>query len=406
MQSNNSSPASAAKTIKIRSFIKGEFVLFASLLCAIVSSFFCPPSVDYLGYIDWNVLSLLMCLMLTVEGFTSIGFFTIIANKVTKSIHHFTILVLMLVLLPFIVAMLVTNDVALIAFVPFAITILVKMDRKALIIPVVVLQTISANLGSMATPIGNPQNLFVFTKYELSIGQFASVVLPFIPLGVALLVIVTSLIVLYNNRTRKEKAIVASNSLPQLQTQSPVQSTADDAALSKMPISRVIVYTLLFVLCILSVVRVVDYFITWAIVLIAFFIVDRKLIIRIDWCLLLTFICFFIFSGNIGNIEVIKSFVVSLMQKNVFFCSLGLSQVISNVPAAILLSGFTDNWRDLILGADIGGLGTPIASLASLISLKIYMKMKDSRPGRYILCFLALNALFLIVFIAIAVLHG
>lgn len=370
---------------KIKAFVKKEKVLVLAFICAVISCFFVKPNLGYIDYIDFRTLGLLFCLMTVSVGLEACGFTSDTASFLMRKCKSTKSLVPVLVLLPFFVSMLVTNDVALIAFVPFAITVLELSDARKLIIPVVVMQTLAANLGSMATPVGNPQNLFLYSKYDLSAGEFFKTVLPFAGIS---LVLVTVVSIYIGVKGRK----IAS------------KSSDDDIKLKEPTVKNrklvLIFCAVLFVLCLLSVFKFLDWRILTVITLIIFLIIAPKELLKVDYCLLLTFICFFIFSGNIGKIDAVKNFVSDLMTKNAFFTSLCLSQVISNVPAAVLLSGFTDNSRDLLLGTDIGGLGTPIASLASLISLKLYSKSEGSNNGKYLAVFMLTGVAFLLVLIA------
>lgn len=370
---------------KIKAFVKKEKVLVLAFICAVISCFFVKPNLGYIDYIDFRTLGLLFCLMTVSVGLEACGFTSDTASFLMRKCKSTKSLVPVLVLLPFFVSMLVTNDVALIAFVPFAITVLELSDARKLIIPVVVMQTLAANLGSMATPVGNPQNLFLYSKYDLSAGEFFKTVLPYAGIS---LVLVTVVSIYIGVKGRK----IAS------------KSSDDDIKLKEPTVKNrklvLIFCTVLFVLCLLSVFKFLDWRILTVITLIIFLIIAPKELLKVDYCLLLTFICFFIFSGNIGKIDAVKNFVSDLMTKNAFFTSLCLSQVISNVPAAVLLSGFTDNFRDLLLGTDIGGLGTPIASLASLISLKLYSKSEGSNNGKYLAVFMLTGVAFLLVLIA------
>ena len=235
------------------------------------------------------------------------------------------------------------------------------------IIPVTVLQTVAANLGSMATPVGNPQNLYLYAAYSLSAGEFFSVVLPLTAVSLAALTVA---------------------SVPVLPKILPQQSLEEKRIAGP---GRMAVYGALFVLCLLTVFRVVPYQLTTAIVVAALFVVDRKLLKEIDFMLLLTFVCFFVVSENLGRVEAVRDFLQSLLSGSTLLTAVGGSQVISNVPAAVLLSGFTDSWRELLAGVNIGGLGTPIASLASLITLKLYKRWPGAKIGKFLAVFTVAN---------------
>ena len=358
---------------KIKAFIKKETVLCIAALCAIATMFLVPPDGAYLHYIDFRVLCLLLCLMAVVAGFKSVGAFQWLTCQLLSRIKNGRILSVTLVLLPFFCSMLVTNDVALIVFVPFTLALLDGLGCTSAMIPVIVLQTVAANLGSMATPVGNPQNLYLYAAYNLEAGEFFSVVLP---------LTLVSLIAL------------TAAALPVLPRQLPEQSLKEEriASAGKMGL-----YAALFGLCLLTVFRVVPYPVTTAVVVAALFMADRKLLKEIDFMLLLTFVCFFVVSENLGRVEAVREFLQSLLSRSTLLTAVGASQVISNVPAAVLLSAFTEQWRELLAGVNIGGLGTPIASLASLITMKLYLRWPGARIGRFLAWFTAANAAGLVI---------
>lgn len=363
---------------RIKAFIKKEAVLCIAALCALATMVIVPPDREYLHYIDFRVLCLLLCLMAVVAGFKSLGAFQWLTFQLLRRIRNGRILAVTLVLLPFFCAMLVTNDVALIVFVPFTLALLADLGCEKHMIPIIVLQTVAANLGSMATPVGNPQNLYLYAAYSLSAGEFFSVVLP---------LTAVSLI-----------ALMAA-STPALPKSLPSRELQEEKIRN---LKSMAVYGLLFGLCLLTVFRVVDYPVTTVIVVAVLFLLDRKLLKEIDFMLLLTFVCFFVVSENLGRVEAIRSFLQNLLAKNTLLTAVGASQVISNVPAAVLLSSFTENWRELLSGVNIGGLGTPIASLASLITLKLYLRWPGAKIGRFMVVFLAANLAGLMILLPIS----
>ena len=356
---------------KIKDFITKETVLCVAAACAIVTMFIVPPDQEYLHYIDFRVLCLLLCLMAVIAGLKTIGLFDWLTYQLLHRIHSGRALGITLVMLPFFSSMFVTNDVALIIFIPFTLMLLDGLGCRRNIIPVTVFQTIAANLGSMATPVGNPQNLYLYAFYNLSIGDFFSVTLPLTAVSFVTLI---------------------SASIPLLPRKLPEQ-TMEEAGIRSN--KQLIVYLALFVLCLLTVFRVIPYPVTTAITVLALLIVDRKLLKEIDYMLLLTFVCFFTVSENLGRVDSIRAFLQQLLQANTLLTAIGTSQVISNVPAAVVLSGFTDQWRQLLSGVNIGGLGTPIASLASLITIKFYMRWPGAKIGRFIGYFAIANIVFL-----------
>lgn len=281
---------------------------------------------------------------------------------------------LALVLLPFFVSMVVTNDVALITFVPFAVLVLGLIGRTEYLAPLVVLQTMAANLGSMATPVGNPQNLYLYADYELTAEQFFGTMLPLTLVSLAVLTAASLLCV------RDEG----------------IQVRFQEQAELRRP-GRLGLMAGLFVLCLLSVFRVLPYPALLAVVAGGLLLFDRGLFRRVDYGLLATFFCFFLFAGNIGACGPVHAALASLMEGHTALTTGLTSQIISNVPAAVLLSGFTADWRGLLVGSNLGGLGTPIASLASLISLKVYLRTPGARPGRYLLLFTAANGAALVL---------
>jgi len=363
---------------RIVAFTRREPVLCISALLAAASMAAVPPSPAYAAYIDLRVLCLLFCLMAVVSGFRSCGVFDLLAQRLLSGQRSFRAVCLLLVLLPFFSAMLVTNDVALITFVPFAIYVLDLAGRRDALIRVVVLQTVAANLGSMATPVGNPQNLYLYAHYQLSMGEFARLLLP---------LTAVSLLLLAAAGARGDGTTVSI-------------TFQERAALRGG--WRFLLYLALFVLCLLSVLRVFPYGYLTVIVAAALLLAEPVLLRRVDYGLLLTFVCFFVFSGNLGALPAIHDLLAKLLERNTLLCSAAVSQVISNVPAALLLSGLTEDWQGLLAGVDIGGLGTPVASLASLISLRFCLAQRDCRPGRYLLAFTAVNLIGLAVLLPLA----
>lgn len=353
--------------------LKKEPVLTAAAFCMIVSMFFVPPSAAYIDYIDFRVLALLFCLMAVVAGLQSHGLFDWFARRVLTGKMQRRKLFAELILLPFFTSMLVTNDVALITFVPFAILILELTGQQRYMIFVIVMQTVAANLGSMSTPVGNPQNLYIYSAFHLAAADFFQTVLAYTLLALPLLI----LSVFFCQKGE------LSVTLPE--------------AAEPMSRKHILLYGILFLLCLLSVFRVLYYPILLVIVCAALFFADRPLFQKIDYSLLLTFVCFFVFAGNIGAIDAVRTFLQDLLRGDPLLTSMLASQIISNVPAAVLLSGFTQDWKALLIGTDIGGLGTPIASLASLISLRLYMKAPDAKVGKYLGFFMAVNIIGLLI---------
>lgn len=355
---------------KLKSFLKNEAVLIISFILAAASAFIVKPSAEYIGYIDFRTLALLFCLMAVMSGFNKLGIFRMLASKLLSFASDSRSLCLMLGLLCFFSSMIITNDVALITFVPFSVIILTLSGKTNLLIPLVTIETVAANLGSMLTPIGNPQNLYLFSSFEMQTSDFFKVLLPYAILSLALTVISAFFI-------KKEKLEI------------PSESSAE-----KPKICLCIIYSVLFVVSLLTVFRVIPFEITFVVSAVAILISDRKTFAKIDYSLLLTFTFLFIFIGNLKNIAPVSEFLNSIVNGNEVIVGIASSQIFSNVPAAILLSGFTENVTDLLIGVNLGGLGTLIASMASLISFKYVIKEKVN-AGRYILVFTAVNIVYL-----------
>lgn len=351
-------------------FFKKETVLTIALLLAVVSAFFVVPDQNYWLYIDYRTLALLFCLMIIMVAYQKMGLFQFIGVKLLQKVENSRQLCTALVLLCFFSSMLITNDVALITFVPFAITVLKMAGLEQYMIPVVVLQTVAANLGSMVTPIGNPQNLYLYGQSDMELGSFIKLMLPY---AVIAMIIFALMILRMKNHKVNETA---------LQTMAHVRF---------VPSKEMVIYSVLFLGCVLSVAKVIPWQIMLIVVILAVCKMDRSLLIKIDYSLLLTFVGFFIFIGNMGRIPAFNDFLMKVMQGHEVLASVAASQVISNVPAALLLSGFTTKWSLLIIGTNLGGLGTLIASMASLISYKQVAANYPEKKGAYIKYFTVTN---------------
>ena len=365
-------------------FVKKETVLCIAGLLAVVSMFIIHPSADYFGYIDYRVLALLFCFMAVVAGFRSVGLFEWLIKKMLCYVKNARQLELVLVLGCFFASMWITNDVALLTFVPFACTILQKCHQERLIVTTFVLQTLAANLGSMLTPVGNPQNLYLYSISGAGLGEFIGWMAPYtLVSGVLLLLVVFVL------SAGKRRISLETGALLQ---------TSGAAGRKKNGI-----YLALFVLSLLSVARVLPWELMLAVVLIVLIFTDRAVFLQVDYCLLFTFISFFIFIGNMGNIEAVRSVLQSLVAGRELAVGIGASQIISNVPATLLLADFTQDIKNLTIGVNLGGLGTLIASMASLISYKIYAHNYNKTKGHYLLWFTIANVLFLAVLVLVYV---
>lgn len=359
---------------------KKEAVLSIAFLLAIISAFIVHPDKEYIGYIDFRTLAILFCLMAVMAGLQQIGLFNYVAEKLLQKVKKIRGLIFILIMLCFVSSMLITNDVALITFVPFTFIVLkMILQEKAekVIVPVVVMQTIAANLGSMLTPIGNPQNLYLYGKASMSFGEFIRFMLPYTVIAFFILTVWT---VLFPYKGEKRIKV-------QMQ-----QNTSISAYKRKL-----MMYGILFAICLLTVAHIIPYEATLLIVLTVVFFVDKKVLGEVDYALLFTFVGFFIFIGNMGRVDAFQAFIQKVIVGNEIMTSVVASQFMSNVPAALLLSGFTERYDLLIIGTNLGGLGTIIASMASLISFKYIGKEYKHLRGKYLLYFTIANIAFLLL---------
>lgn len=382
---------------KIIGFLKNEVVLCAAFVLAAVSMVAVPPNSRYAEYIDFRVLALLFCLMLVVAGFKSVGVFEKLIGVLLRLVKNTRQLALVLVIICFVLSMWITNDVALITFVPFAVMIFRQTEKTKYLPLVVALQTVAANLGSMCTPVGNPQNLYLYTVSEMPIMDFVKLLLPYTIVSL-LLLLGACFIVKKEPLTVNERETDAEQSIS---GQKQEQSVSGQKAHTK--VFKTAIYMLLFAISILTVLRVVHYLVMLAVVAAVVAAVEPRLFKEADYMLLITFVAFFIFVGNVKQIDAVSAFLAKWVLGNEVMVSVLASQFISNVPAAVLLSGFTNNFAGLLVGTNLGGLGTLIASMASLISYKYIAKAPECNTVGYIGIFTAVNAVFLAVLLGIAV---
>lgn len=378
---------------KVKELFQKETVCCIAFLLAVISMCFVVPSKNYISYIDFRVLALLFCLMAVVRGFSSIGVFTRLGTMLLTHVHSLRMLSALFIFLCFFFSMLITNDVALITFVPFTILVLSMAEQKKFLIPVIVLETIAANLGSMLTPLGNPQNLYLYTISGLSIGAFVRIMLPYSFVSAILLLI----FILFLPKDTVSTATAANTANSTNTVTASNTSNVICEAVKARKNSRILFafYLILFLLCLLTVLHILPYQILFFLVLTGFLLLDYRVLKDVDYFLLLTFLCFFIFIGNMKQISLVHELISKLLVHHEVLMGIGASQIISNVPAAILLSGFTDDYSALLIGVNLGGLGTLIASLASLISFKFYANSNGSDTRRFLGIFTLYNVIFL-----------
>lgn len=366
---------------KLIHFFKTETVLSVAAALAVLSCFLTPPDGEYIGYINFDTLIILFCLMAVMAGFKSLGVFQALAHQLLRRVHGQRGLVFVLVFLCFLGSMLITNDVALITFVPLAILVLDLAGQVSLLPVTTILMTIAANLGSILTPIGNPQNLYLYAVSGMSLGQFIGKMAPFTIVSAILL------------------AISIRFAIPGKTAEVPLEEDN-----RHIPVPDLVLYLILFALCLLSVAHILPQAVLLPVIVIAVAIRNWKLLLQVDYGLLATFVCFFLFIGNMGRFAPFRDLILSVLEGRVLPVSIALSQVVSNVPAALLLSGFTQDWGNLLIGVNLGGLGTLIASMASLISYKQFSARCPEDKGKYLLSFTLWNVGFLAVLSLVAVL--
>lgn len=363
---------------KIRAFLSKEAVLVVAALAAVTSCALVPFDEGYASYVDWRTLALLFCLMAVVTGLRFMGVMRLLGSWAVSRASSVRALAFALVALTFVSSMAVTNDVALITFVPLALVVLAEAGESRFMASVVVLMTVSANLGSMLLPVGNPQNLFLYRVSGMDFFQFALIMAPVVALSAVMLV--AAVLIVFRGNAEGLSNRTSYKALPK-------------------PTGRqrfmFVSYLLLFVLSVMAVVGFIDAFAVAVLVAFVLLFLDRRSLAKVDYGLLLTFVALFVFVGNMARVPAVHEALSALVGIAPFCAAVGSSQVISNVPAAVLLSGFTNDWTALIVGTNLGGLGTPIASMASLISLKIATASGLVGKRHYLAVFTVWNVAFL-----------
>lgn len=392
------------KMQKIKNFLQQETVLCIAAVLAAISTFFVKPDRQYLSYIDFRTLAILFCLMTIIAAFKQIGIFDKLATTLLKKVHTTSGAVFVLVLLCFTLSMFITNDVALITFVPLSILVIQRIrfstsaDRNHCLITCAVMQTIAANLGSMLTPIGNPQNLFLYGKANengtLTLFQFMGLMLPYCLLSLILLIL---WILLF--RSRSENMLRVCTLSVDLQQESP-----SEKGHSSNTKEFFVTYLFLFILSLLAVAHKISFMIPLILVLLYSLLRNHKVMKDVDYSLLATFLALFVFIGNLGRIPLFETALCQILEGRELLTAVLASQVMSNVPAAVLLSRFTENTNALIIGTNLGGLGTLIASMASLISFKYIAREDSALRGKYIVSFTAANVIFLAALLLLSIL--
>lgn len=378
----NRTPAPAAQRQpgKLAQFLRKNTVFVIALLAAVVTAFFVPPDAQYLSYFDWKTLSCLFCTLAVICALRNIHFFTVVAHKIVGMTGNIRRAIIAIIMITFIGSMLIANDMALLTFLPLGYHVLASSGQKKHMVFTFIMQNIGANLGGMLTPFGNPQNLYLYNKFQIPTAKFMGIMA--IPFAAAIFLILVCCLILIRPEPIR------------------VENQEDD----RLPVGRTVLYLLLFAFSIVIVFRLIPYYIGLIVIPAVLLFADRKALRNVDYFLLLTFACFFVFSGNMARIDGVNRVLSSLMAKNPLIVSILSCQVISNVPSAILLSGFTTEYRALLYGVNIGGTGTLIASLASLITFRQYTALEPAGTKRYLGVFTLLNFLFLAVMTGVCIL--
>lgn len=357
---------------KIIGFASKNIVLVIAAVLALISCFIVKPDSKYIEYFDFKTLTCLFCTLAVICALKNIRFFTITANKIVALTGNTRSLALTLVYITFIGSMFLANDMALITFLPLGYISLSATNNEKYMAPIFIIQNISANLGGMLTPFGNPQNLYIYTKFNIPTIEFMGIMV--VPFVVSIILFTVCCLFI-----PKEDLKLINDTKEKIQPK------------------KTAFYLVLFSLTILMIFRLIPYYICLPIIVIAILLTDKKALAKVDYPLLLTFVCFFLLAGNISRIEIVNHFFSSLLEKSTLLTSIFSCQVISNVPSAILLSEFTTNYKELLMGVNIGGVGTLISSLASLITFREYTSHVKGKTMQYIGLFTALNFGFLIV---------
>lgn len=358
-----------SKTLR---FVKKNTVFCVALLAALITAFIVPPDLAYLDYFDWSTLACLFLTLAVVCALRNIKFFTILARSLVQIAGSLRSLFLLLIVITFVGSLLIANDMALITFLPLGYFALSAVKMEKYMAYLFILQNISANLGGMLTPFGNPQNLYLYSYFNIPTGEFMSIM--FWPFLLAIAMLSLACLFVKNVKLKIEE------DFPE-----------------KLSRKKTLLYLILFAFSLLIVFRVIPFWVGLIVVPVILFFVDKESLLMVDYPLLGTFFFFFIFSGNLGRIEAVNTFFSYLLNWDTLLVSIISCQGISNVPTAILLSHFTSDYHSLLLGVNIGGTGTLIASLASLITFSEFRILYPGHGKKYFWMFTLINVIFLVI---------
>lgn len=359
---------------RLMQLLRRHWMLGAAAFVALVSMLFVPPDGAYLGYFDWKTIGCLFCVLAVASAMRSAGVFDWVARAAIARFGSPRKLTMTLVLVTAVFSMAFTNDVALVIMLPLSVAALVESGQPRLVPAVFALQALAANLCGMVTPFGNPQNIYLYSYFHIELGEFlTTMALPFV-LSVVGIVFATWFMTKRGTVESDSVSMQPQQGAPDEDVMAPAISAA------MLDRRRLVVYVPLFAIALLSVFRVVPFGIVVIIVIVALLILDRDALLKVDYPLLATFLCFFVFAGNMARIPVLEEALQPLMGQWGLLTSALTSQVISNVPAAVLLSHFTDAWQPLLIGVNIGGAGTFVGSLASLIAIRHFAIARTMIP--------------------------
>lgn len=362
-------------------FFKSSVVLLVALAAAGITCIFVPVDREYLGYFDLQTLACLFCTLAVVAAFKNIRFFEWLADVIVRRFKNMRNIVLALVFVTYFGSMIMANDMALITFLPLGYFVLESCGNRKLTAFTFIMQNIAANLGGMLTPFGNPQNLYLYSFYSIGAGEFFRIMA--LPFAVAFVLILGVCLFV---KPQGAQVLSRPHNAP--------------------PVWRSVAYAALFALSVLIVFDVFPYYWGLLAVAVCLLVLDFRAVLRVDYGLLLTFCAFFVFSGNMARIPAVRDFLGGLIALDPLAFGVLSCQVISNVPSAVLLSRFTSDYASLLVAVNIGGLGTPVASLASLITLNTYRRVRPGETKKYILKFLLINFSFLAVLIGAGYLNA
>lgn len=362
--------------IKITLFINHNAVFCIAFTLALITCFIIPPDSEYIGYFDFKTLICLFCTLAVICALKNINFFTILARAIVRKTGTLRSAVFALVFITFFGSMLIANDMALLTFLPLGYFVLSSTGQEKIMAYTFILQNVAANLGGMLTPFGNPQNLYLYTKFNIPTGEFMQIML--LPFLTATVIIAACCMLVKNERI-----------------------TLTDNAEYRLQPKKTAFYIVLFALSIVMVFRIIPDWAGLIVILAALLITDRNALAKVDYFLLGTFAFMFVFAGNMARIDIIRDWLSSLLGIDTMLFSAASCQLISNVPSAILLSQFTDNYAELLRGVNIGGAGTLIASLASLITFREYTSHNPQKALKYIGLFSVINFAFLFILLAV-----